>query len=120
MVLITPGAYVINIMGAAAVQGETNESKQKIHIVRFGQIKKNVLNFKFWLWKNRQVRKLAVYAGNFTDGECESLTGDNLEVVLAEFSTLSSAVFLFWKKCMVPMHTHILNWKLGPGFVLLA
>ncbi len=48
------------------------------------------------------------------------LLEENLEVVLAEFSTLSSAVFVWAELYDMYKHAHIWSWKLGPGFVLLA
>ncbi len=43
-----------------------------------------------------------------------------LEVVLAEFSTLSSAAFVQVQLHAIDKHAQILCWKLGPGFILLA
>jgi hypothetical protein len=48
------------------------------------------------------------------------LTGENLKVVWAEFSTLSQAVCLNRHTSIQHKHSYFLTCKLGPGFVLLA
>jgi hypothetical protein len=48
------------------------------------------------------------------------LTGENLKLVWAEFSTLSQAVLMMCVYISMRTHTHIYSSKLGPGIVLLA
>ncbi len=48
------------------------------------------------------------------------LMGENLKVVWAEFSTLSEAVLLHNKENAQHAYDHLLSWKLGPDFFLLA
>ncbi len=48
------------------------------------------------------------------------LTGENLKLVWAEFSTLSQAVLVMSIYLFTWTHAHNYSWKLGPGLVLLA
>ncbi len=50
----------------------------------------------------------------------QKLTGENLKLVRAEFSTISLAIMMMCIYSSMWMHTHIYTWKLGLGFVLLA
>jgi hypothetical protein len=50
----------------------------------------------------------------------QKITGENLKVVWAEFSTLSPAVLLLDTHCVVRAHARCLSWKLGLGFDLLT
>jgi hypothetical protein len=58
-----------------------------------------------YIEQNRKVQPF--YGATTLSRGAQKLTGENLKIVWAEFFTLSLAVLLLCKKCMLYTHAHI-------------